>query len=90
VIICTALPKYRSIQQALALAIVSAAGFAAMELAAYAIQSLDQSIIAARDTLLERTLITPFGHLPWTSIAVIVGAHNWQQHKRIELTPAAL
>jgi RsiW-degrading membrane proteinase PrsW (M82 family) len=89
-IICTALPKYRSAEQALALAIVSAAGFAIMESASYAIQSLDQSVVAARDTLLERTLITPFGHLPWTAIAVIVGARSWQQHKRIVLNPSAL
>jgi RsiW-degrading membrane proteinase PrsW (M82 family) len=88
--ICTALPKYRSVEQALALAIVAAAGFAVMESAAYAISSLDQSVVAARDTLLERTLVTPFGHLPWTAIAVIVAARSWSGHQRIVLSPAAL
>jgi protease PrsW len=90
VAICTAAPKYRSVEQALALALVSAGGFAVMESVAYAISALDQSVDAARNLLLERSLVTPFGHLPWTAIAVIVGARVWQRRQRIVLTPSAL
>jgi RsiW-degrading membrane proteinase PrsW (M82 family) len=90
VAICSFVPRYRTVEHALALALMSAAGFAVMESMAYAIGSLDQSVDAARDTLLERSLVTPFGHLPWTAIAVIVGAQVWQQRQRIVLSPKAL
>ena len=90
-VICTAVPKYRSVEQALAFAIVTAGGFAAFESMTYALYALDDdSARAARRVLLERTFITPFGHLPWTCIAVVVAATAWQAAHRILLTPRAL
>jgi RsiW-degrading membrane proteinase PrsW (M82 family) len=88
--VCTAVPKYRTIERALALALVSAAGFAVMESLAYAIAAYDESVQAVRRILIERTLLTPFVHLPWTAIAVIVAARVWQERGRITLTPKAL
>ena len=87
--ICTVVPRYRSVEQALAFAIVTAAGFAAFESMTYAMAALDDSLREARRVLLERSLITPFGHLPWTGIAVIVAASEWQAAGRIKLTPKA-
>jgi RsiW-degrading membrane proteinase PrsW (M82 family) len=88
--ICTLIPKYRSVEQALALAIVTAGGFAAFESMTFALYALDESGRAARRILLERTFVTPFGHLPWTGIAVVVAATVWHAADRIRLTPAAL
>lgn len=88
--VCTLVPKYRSVPQALALAIVTAAGFAVFESMTYALSALDESVRAARRVLIERSLITPFGHLPWTGIAVVVAAKAWQAAGRIRLTPRAL
>jgi RsiW-degrading membrane proteinase PrsW (M82 family) len=87
--ICTVVPKYRSVEQALAFAIVTAAGFAAFESMTYAMSALDESLREARRVLLERSLITPFGHIPWTGIAVVVAAREWQAAGRIRLTPKA-
>jgi len=88
--ICMLVSKYRSVEQALALAIVTAGGFAAFESMTFAIYALDESGRAARQILLERTFVTPFGHLPWTAIAVVVAATMWHAADRIRLTPAAL
>ena len=88
--ICTVVPKYRSVPQALAFAIVAAGGFAVLESMTYALSALDESVRAARHVLFERSLITPFGHLPWTGIAVVVAATEWQAAGRIRLTPKAL
>ena len=88
--ICTLVPKYRSVEQALALAIVTAGGFAAFESMTFALYALDESGRAARRVLLERTFVTPFGHLPWTGIAVVVAATAWHAVDRIRLTPGAL
>jgi protease PrsW len=88
--ICTFVPKYRSVPQALAFAIVTAGGFAVFESMTYALSALDESVRAARHVLYERSLITPFGHLPWTGIAVVVAAREWQAAGRIRPTPKAL
>jgi RsiW-degrading membrane proteinase PrsW (M82 family) len=88
--ICTLVPKYRSVEQALALAIVTAGGFAAFESMTFALYALDESSREARRVLLERTFVTPFGHLPWTGIAVVVAATAWHASKRIRPTPVAL
>jgi RsiW-degrading membrane proteinase PrsW (M82 family) len=88
--VCTLAPKYRTIERALALALVSAAGFAVMESLAYAVSAYDESVQAVRHSLIERGLVTPFGHLPWTAIAVIVAVRAWQQRGRITLSPKAL
>jgi RsiW-degrading membrane proteinase PrsW (M82 family) len=88
--ICTWMPKYRSVPQALALGIATAAGFAVFESMAYAFFALDESIREAHDVLVERSIITPFGHLPWTGLAVIVAAREWDAAGRIRLTPKAL
>jgi RsiW-degrading membrane proteinase PrsW (M82 family) len=88
--ICTFVPKYRSVAQALAFAIVTAGGFAAFESMTYALSALDESVRAARHVLFERSLITPFGHLPWTWIAVVVAAREWHAAGRIRVTPRAL
>jgi RsiW-degrading membrane proteinase PrsW (M82 family) len=88
--ICTFVPKYRTVAQALAFAIVTAGGFAIFESMTYALSALDESVRAARRVLFERSLVTPFGHLPWTGIAVVVAARNWQAAGRIRPTPKAL
>jgi RsiW-degrading membrane proteinase PrsW (M82 family) len=88
--VCTLVPKYRSVPQALAFAIVAAGGFAIFESATYALAAFDESISAAREVLFERSLITPFGHLPWTGLAVVVAAKEWHAAGRIRLTPKAL
>lgn len=88
--LCAFVAKYRSVPQALAFAIVTAAGFAVFESMTYALSALDESVRAARNVLFERSLITPFGHLPWTGIAVVVAAREWQAAGRIRLTPKAL
>jgi RsiW-degrading membrane proteinase PrsW (M82 family) len=89
--ICMAVPRYRSVEQALALAIVSAGGFAVFESMTFAITALDdKGARHARAVLLERTFVTPFGHIPWTSIAVVVAASAWQAAGRIRLRPKAL
>jgi RsiW-degrading membrane proteinase PrsW (M82 family) len=88
--ICTIVPKYRSVAQALAFAVVTAGGFAVFESMTYALSALDESVRAARHVLFERSLVTPFGHLPWTGIAVVVAAKQWQAAGRIRLTPRAL
>jgi RsiW-degrading membrane proteinase PrsW (M82 family) len=77
--ICMLVSRYRSVEQALALAIVTAGGFAAFESMTFALYALDASSRQARRVLLERTFVTPFGHLPWTGLA-----------GRIRLTPVAL
>jgi RsiW-degrading membrane proteinase PrsW (M82 family) len=82
--------RYRSVPQALALAIVTAAGFATFESMAYGLEALDESIRAARRVLLERSLLTPFGHLPWTAIATVVAVTAWQADGRVRVTPRAL
>ena len=85
------MPKYRSVEQALAFAIVTAGGFAAFESMTYALYALDdESARAVWRVLLERTFITPFGHLPWTCIAVVVAATAWQAAHRSLWTPRAL
>ena len=88
--ICTLVPRYRSVAQALAFAMVTAGGFAVFESMTYAFSALDESVRAARNVLFERSLITPFGHLPWTGVAVVVAARQWQAAGRIRLTPRAL
>jgi RsiW-degrading membrane proteinase PrsW (M82 family) len=89
--ICTLVPKYRSVEQALAFAMVTAGGFAAFESMTYGLYALDdESTRAARRLLLERALLTPFVHLPWTGIAVVVAATQWYAAQRIRLTPKAL
>jgi RsiW-degrading membrane proteinase PrsW (M82 family) len=90
VTICSVVPKYRTLEHALALALVSAAGFAVMESLSYAVYARDVSVHAVRDSLIERSLITPFGHLPWTTMAVIVAVRAWQKRGRITLSPKAL
>jgi RsiW-degrading membrane proteinase PrsW (M82 family) len=90
VTICTLVPRYRPVPQALALAIVSAGGFAIFESIAYAFNALNQSVEAVRHVLYERSLVTPFAHIPWTAIAVIVAAQAWDQKGRVVLTPKAL
>jgi RsiW-degrading membrane proteinase PrsW (M82 family) len=83
--------RYRSVEQALTFAIVSAAGFATFESMAFAIAAVDHdSVRAARRVLFERSLVTPFGHLPWTGIAVVVATTRWQITRRIRPTPRAL
>jgi RsiW-degrading membrane proteinase PrsW (M82 family) len=90
-VICTVVIKYRSVEQALALAIVTAGGFAAFETMTFALFALDDdSARAARRVLLERAFVTPFGHLPWTGIAVVVAATVWQKAQWIRITPRAL
>jgi RsiW-degrading membrane proteinase PrsW (M82 family) len=88
--ICILAPRYRPVPQALALAIVCAAGFAIFESIAYAFNALDQSVEAARHVLYERSVVTPFGHIPWTAVEVIVAARAWDQKGLVVLTPAAL
>ena len=84
------MPRYRSVERALALAVASAAGFAVIENIAYTAGALDESVGAARRVLFERSAITPFGHLAWTAIAVIVAARAWVQHQHVVLRPRAL
>jgi RsiW-degrading membrane proteinase PrsW (M82 family) len=88
--VCAVVPRCRSVEQALALAVATAAGFAAFESMTFALYALDESGRAARRVLLERTFVTPFGHLPWTGIAVVVAATAWRAAGRVRLTPAAL
>jgi protease PrsW len=88
--ICALVPRYRPVPPALALAIVSAGGFAIFESIAYAFNALDQSVEAARHVLYVRSLVTPFCHIPWTAIAVIVAARAWNQKGRVDLRPKAL
>jgi RsiW-degrading membrane proteinase PrsW (M82 family) len=88
--IYTFVRKYRSVPQALAFAVVTASGFAVFESMTYALSALDESVRAARRVLFERSLITPFGHVPWTGIAVVVAAREWQAAGRIRPTPRAL
>jgi RsiW-degrading membrane proteinase PrsW (M82 family) len=88
--LCTAVPRYRPVAPALALGVVSAAGFAVFESIAYAFNGLDRSITEARHVLYERSLVTPFGHLPWTAIVVIVATREWSRKGRVVLTPKAL
>jgi RsiW-degrading membrane proteinase PrsW (M82 family) len=90
VTICSVVPKYRTLEHALALALVSAAGFAVLESLSYAIYAYDESVQAVRDSLIERSLITPFGHLPWTTMAVVVAVRARQKRGRITLSPKAL
>lgn len=87
---CTLVPKYRSLAPALALALVSAAGFAVLESLSYAVAAYGESVQALRDTLIERSVITPFVHLPWTAMAVIVAARAWEKRGRITLAPKAM
>jgi RsiW-degrading membrane proteinase PrsW (M82 family) len=82
--------RLRSVPQALALAIATAAGFATFESMAYALEALDESLGAARRVLFERGIVTPFGHLPWTAIATVVAARPWQADGQIRLTGRAL
>jgi len=88
--VCMAIRSYRTVERALALGIVSAAGFAVLESMAYTVSALDESVKAARRVLFERSLVVPFGHLPWTGIVVIVAATEWQPRGRPTLTPRAL
>jgi RsiW-degrading membrane proteinase PrsW (M82 family) len=88
--ICTALPKYRPVERALSLALVSAAGFAVTESLAYAVSAYQESRQALRNILIERSVLTPFAHLPWTAMAVIVAARVWNERQRVTLTPKAL
>jgi RsiW-degrading membrane proteinase PrsW (M82 family) len=87
---CSLVPKYRSLEPALALALVSAAGFAVMESLSFAVAAYGESVQDVRQVLIERAVITPFAHLPWTAMAVIVAARVWQERQRITLTPQAL
>jgi RsiW-degrading membrane proteinase PrsW (M82 family) len=89
-VVCGLVPRYRTVERALALALVSSAGFAVLESLTYASFAYRESIKAVRDVLIERTVATPFVHLPWTAIAVIVAARVWHRHQRITLSPAAL
>jgi RsiW-degrading membrane proteinase PrsW (M82 family) len=88
--LCGLVPRYRSVERALALAIASAGGFAVIENIAYTAGALDESVDAARRVLFERSAVTPFGHLAWTAIAVIVAARAWVQHQHLLLRPRAL
>ena len=88
--ICTLVPKYRAVAPALAFAIVTAGGFAIFESMTYALSALDESLRAARNVLFERSIVTAFGHLPWTGTAVVVAATAWQEAGRVRLTPRAL
>jgi len=88
--ICISLRSYRTVERALALGIVSAIGFAVLESMAYTVSALDESVKAARRVLFERSLVVPFGHLPWTVIVVIVAATEWQARDRATLSPRAL
>jgi RsiW-degrading membrane proteinase PrsW (M82 family) len=88
--LCGLVPRYRSVERALALAVASAAGFAVIENIAYTAGALDESVDAARRVLFERSAVTPFGHLAWTAIAVIVAARAWVQHQHVVLRPRAL
>jgi RsiW-degrading membrane proteinase PrsW (M82 family) len=88
--VCAVAPQYRTIERALALALVSAAGFAVLESLAYAVAAYGESVQAVRRVLIVRSAITPFVHLPWTTIAVIVAARAWQQRGRVTLSPKAL
>jgi RsiW-degrading membrane proteinase PrsW (M82 family) len=85
-----AVPKYRSVEQALAFAIVIAAGFATLESMTFALEALDISVKEARRVLFERSILTPFGHLPWTGLAVFVATRRWQADGRIRIVPGAL
>jgi RsiW-degrading membrane proteinase PrsW (M82 family) len=87
ILICVALPRYRSPEQAVALAVSTAAGFAAFESMTYALTAADKSLVGARDLLFERSVVTPFGHLPWTVIAVAVAATEWKRRGRVALGP---
>jgi RsiW-degrading membrane proteinase PrsW (M82 family) len=90
VAVCTLVPRYRPVPQALALGIVSAAGFAVFESVAYSFNALDQSVGSARHVLYERSLATPFGHITWTTIAIVVAASAWDAKGRVLFTPRAL
>lgn len=81
--------KYRSVEQALAFAMVSAAGFAVFESLSYGLAALDLSVSSARNTLLWRSALTPFGHLPWTGLAVVVAVKAWEPDDRPSLSPLA-
>jgi len=89
-VVCSLVPKYRTVESALALALVSAAGFAWMESVSYGFAALDTSVNDVHNVLLERSAVTPFGHLPWTGIAVIVAARAWNKSGRFSLSPRAL
>jgi RsiW-degrading membrane proteinase PrsW (M82 family) len=81
---------YRSPEPAVALAVAASAGFAAFESMTYALAAADGSLREARDVLFERSVITPFGHVPWTLIAVSVAATEWQRRGRMTFGPRAL
>ncbi len=88
--ICIVVPHYRTVEHALAFAIVSAAGFATMESLTYGFGAVDEGASEVRRVLLERSLITPIGHLPWTGLAVVVAATAWHAAHRLSVTPRAL
>jgi RsiW-degrading membrane proteinase PrsW (M82 family) len=88
--ICVAVPHYRTVEHALAFAIVSAGGFATMESLTYGFGAVDEGAREVRRVLIERSVITPIGHLPWTGIAVVVAATAWQADQRLRVTPRAL
>jgi hypothetical protein len=86
---CVAIARYRRPEPAIALAVASSAGFAAFESMTYALSAADESLKSARDLLLERSVITPFGHVPWTVIAVSAAAAQWQRRGRLVFGPAS-
>jgi RsiW-degrading membrane proteinase PrsW (M82 family) len=78
--------KYRSVEQALAYALVSAAGFAVFESMSYGLEALELSVDDARNVLIARSVLTPFGHLPWTGLAAVVAAKAWEPDDRPHLS----
>jgi RsiW-degrading membrane proteinase PrsW (M82 family) len=81
--------KYRSVEQALAYALVSAAGFAVFESMSYGLAALELGVHEARNVLIIRSVLTPFGHLPWTGLAAVVAAKAWEPDDRPRVTLVA-
>jgi RsiW-degrading membrane proteinase PrsW (M82 family) len=90
-LICTLAPRCRTVERALALGVVAALGFAVLESVTYATATLNHSDIrSAHKVLFQRTIITAVGHIPWTTIAVVVAAIAWQRNGRPSFGPKAL
>jgi RsiW-degrading membrane proteinase PrsW (M82 family) len=90
-LICAFVVRYRTVERALALAVVAALGFAVLESVTYATAALNHSDIrSAHRLLFQRSVTTAVGHIPWTVIAVSVAATAWYRKGRPSFGPNAL
>ena len=52
----------------------------------YGLEALELSVDDARNVLIARSVLTPFGHLPWTGLAAVVAAKAWEPDDRPHLS----